>query len=318
MTPQSIAVALAATLLTGLFGGWLFRERTTGRHWSFAVAAAIGLLLFRATSVDDLLGNLIPASALGWVPWIALSVAGVQTIAHQRVRTACAFALGFAIPLRLLWGSVYLGESNPSPAVLIAIAAWTLAIGFAIGINKPAAKGRLSLQVFGWALLIASSTCVIAATGSITYAVAIGVIGVAIVGNLLGASRLPLQGAAIVICIIGLSVAFSEMPLPLGMLLIAGALVVSYMGQEGASSAKWSKSIHVAAHAAMVFVAVFAMSKVIAPSDEYGGYESDARSVVDDIDPAQRSLLNDDSTRRPPVDATDQKAMPDPFAGFEP
>jgi hypothetical protein len=220
--------------------------------------------------------------------------------------------------LRLLWGSVYLGESNPSPAVLIAIAAWTLAIGFAIGINKPAAKGRLSLQVFGWALLIASSTCVIAATGSITYAVAIGVIGVAIVGNLLGASRLPLQSAAIVICIIGLSVAFSEMPLPLGMLLIAGALVVSYMGQEGASSAKWSKSIHVAAHAAMVFVTVFAMSKVFAPADEYGGYESDAGSVVDDIDSSQQSSRTSGSTRHPPDDATDQESMPDPFAGFEP
>jgi drug/metabolite transporter (DMT)-like permease len=85
MTPLSIAIALAVTLLTGLAGGWLFRERTTGRHWSFAVAATIGLFLFRASSVDDLFGNLIPASALGWVPWIALSVAGVQTIAHQRV-----------------------------------------------------------------------------------------------------------------------------------------------------------------------------------------------------------------------------------------
>ena len=54
MTPQSNAIELAATLLTGLLGGWLFRERTTGRNWSFAVSAAIGLLLFRASSVDDL------------------------------------------------------------------------------------------------------------------------------------------------------------------------------------------------------------------------------------------------------------------------
>lgn len=318
MTPESIAIALAATVLTGVFGGWLLRERTTGTHWSFALAAAIGLLLFRASSVNDLFGNLIPASALDWVPWIALSVAGVQTIAYQRVRIACAFALGFAIPLRLLWGSVYLGETIPGPAVLIAIAAWSLTIGFAIGINKPAAKGRLSLQVFGWALLIASSTCVIAATGSITYAVAIGVIGVAIVGNLLGASRLPLHSAAVVICIIGLSVAFSEMPLPLGVLLTASTLAVSYIGQEGVSSAKWGKSIQVATHAAMVCVAVFAISKLIAPSDEYGGYESDAGSVVDDIDSAQQTSLTNGSTRQPPDDAMDQEAMPDPFAGFEP
>ena len=318
MTPLSIAIGLAVTLLTGLAGGWLFRERTTGRHWSFAVAAAIGLLLFRASSVDDLFGNLIPASALGWVPWIALTVAGVQSIAYQRVRIACALVLGFAIPLRLLWGSVYLGEANPGPAVLTAIAAWSLAIGLAISINKPARNGRLSLHVFGWALLIASSTCVIAATGSITYAVAIGVIGVAIVGNLLGASQLPLHSAAVVICVIGLSVAFSEMPLPLGVLLIASALAVSYLGQEGAPSAKWGKSIQVAAHAAMVCVAVFAISKVIAPSDEYGGYESDAGSVVDDLGSAQQTSLSDGSTRRLPGDATDQKAMPDPFAGFEP
>lgn len=318
MTPLSIAIGLAVALLTGLAGGWLFRERTTGRHWSFAVAAAIGLLLFRASSVDDLFGDLIPASALGWVPWIALSVAGVQTIAYQRVRIACEFALGFAIPLRLLWGSVYLGETIPGPAVLIAIAAWSLTIGFAIGINEPAAKGRLSLQVFGWALLIASSTCVIAATGSITYAVAIGVIGVAIVGNLLGASRLPLHSAAVVICIIGLSVAFSELPLPLGGLLIASTLAISYLGQEGAPSAKWGKSIQLAAHAAMVCVAVFAISKVAAPSDEYGGYESDAGSVVDDLGSSQQTSRTDGSTRQPPSDATDQEAMPDPFAGFEP
>jgi hypothetical protein len=318
MTPLSIAIGLAVALLTGLAGGWLIRERATGTHWSFAVAAAIGLLLFQTSSVGELFGNLIPASALGWVPWIALSVAGVQMIAYRKVRIVCALVLGFAIPLRLLWGSVYLGEANPGPAVLTAIAAWSLAIGLAISINKPAANGRFSLQVFGWALLIASSTCVIAATGSITYAVAIGVIGVAIVGNLLGASRLPLQSAAVVICVIGLSVAFSEMPLPLGVLLIASALAVSYLGQDGAPSVKWGKSIQVAAHVALVCVAVFAISNVVAPSDEYGGYESDAGSVVDDLGSAQQTSLSDGPTRRPPSDATDEEAMPDPFAGFEP
>jgi hypothetical protein len=204
------------------------------------------------------------------------------------------------------------------PAILIAIAAWSMAIGFAIATNKPAANGRLSTHVFGWALLIASSTCVIGATGSITYAVATGVIGVAIVGNLLGASRLPLQGSAMVICLVGLSAAFSEMPLPLGTLLIASALVVSYMSQEGASSANWSKSIHVTACAAVVFVAVFAMSKAFAPSDEYGGYESDMGSVVDDIDSVQQPSPTDGSIRPPPDSAADSESMPTPFAGFEP
>jgi hypothetical protein len=144
MTPQSIAIALAATLLTGLIGGWLLRERTTARHWSFAMSAAIGFLLFQASSVDDLFQNLVPASALGWVPWIVLSTAAVQTISHDRLRIACAFVLGFVIPLRLLWGSVYLSEANLGPPVLAAIAAWSLAVGFAITMNKPAPKGRHS------------------------------------------------------------------------------------------------------------------------------------------------------------------------------
>ena len=317
MTPLSIAIALVATLLVGLAGGWQFRDQPTGRLWAFAASAATGLLLFQASNSSDLFENLVPASALGWVPWLALCVVGVQAIAHDRLRATLAFALGFAIPLRLLWGSVYLTEANLELPVLVAIAVWGLAIGSAIAMKDPAPKGRINIHVFGWALLIAVTTLAIVVSGSITYAAATGVIGVAVVGNLLGASRLPLQGAAIVICIIGLSVAYSEMPLGLGMLLITSVLVVSYKSQEGASAANWSKSVHVAAMAPIVGVAVITMSKFLTPVGEYGGYGSVDSSVADVVDAVHHESLTDDSIP-PPVNSMKQEPMPGPFSGFEP
>lgn len=318
MTPQSITIALAVTLLAGLVGGWWYREQASGRLWSFAISAAMGLLLFQASSSSDLLHNLVPASALGWVPWIALCVAGVQAIAHGRLQIASAIVLGFGIPARLLWGSVYLSEANLEPPVLVAIAGWALALGLAITTNGPAPQGRLNVHVCGWALLIASTAMAIAASGSITYSVATGVIGVAVVGNLLGASRLPLQGAAVVICIIGLSVAYSELPLALGVLLIASTLVVAYKSQEETSAAKWSRAIHATALASIVGVAVFAMSKFFSPAEGYSGYGSSAGSVVDDVDAAHHESPTDSSKWLPPVDAMEPESMPDPFAGFEP
>ncbi len=320
MTPQSIAIALAATLLTGLLGGWLFRERTTGRNWSFAVSAAIGLLLFRASSVDDLFRDLVPTSAVGWLPWVCLSVAGLWAMTHEKLRVTSAFVLGLVIPLRLLWGSVYLSEPNLSLTVLVAFAAWSLAIGTAIAMRKPAPKERFSVHVFGWALLIGSSVCVIATTGSITYAVATGVVGIAVVANLFGASRLPLQGAAVLICLIGLSVAFSEMPLSLGTLLIASAMAISYVSQEGILSMKWSKSIRIAAHATLVCVAAFAISKLFASSSEHGGYEASASQIVDEVDSTPKSLFEAIGSSIAPVakDVIDPEPMPDPFAGFDP
>jgi len=322
MSPRSVAISLAVTLLVALFGGWLSRERATARQWSFAVSAAMGLLLYRVPSVDALFQHLVPASAAGWLPWIALCVACVHTIAHDRLRVVVALALGLVIPWRLLWGSIYLGEANVEAATLLVIALWSLAIGGAIAMGGSAAKGRFRVHVISWALSIASSACAIAATGSITYAIAMGVIGVAVLGTLLGASRLPSSGAPVVVCLIGLSVAFSELPLPLGMLLIGCTLVVATLSQESrwVPAGKWGKSLHVVVQGAMVCAMLFAILKLFVPAENYGGYPSvagEAGTVRPSL-PANnvsRPLEESEATESMP-DESDPS--PDPFAGFGP
>ena len=90
------------------------------------------------------------------------------------------------------------------------------------------------------------------------------------------------------------------------------------MGQEEASSAIWSKSVQVAAQVAMVCVAVFSASKIIAPTNEYGGYESDAGAVVHSVEPEQQTPFTNDTSRQTEGNTTDEETMPDPFAGLEP
>ncbi|TWU55877.1 hypothetical protein [Rubripirellula reticaptiva] len=317
MTPSSIAIAMSVTLLTGLLGGWLASERATARNWSLAMSVAIGLFLFRVSNFGDLFDELIPTSGIGWLPWIALAVVSVQTIAHTQLRIISAVVLGFAISLRLLWGSVYLGAASPSVGVLFAIAAWSLSIGAAIVINQPAAQGRLSTNVISWAILVASSVGVIVTTGSVTYAVAAGVVGIAVLANLLGASRLPVQGTAILVCLIGLSVAFSETSVWIGIVLVAAALAISYLSQEGSPERKSSRLVQLAIRIPLIFISAFPVTRLLAPSDDYAGYDLAPGEVAKDVITVQPSSPLGQSADSPTVEVSDSAAMPDPFAGFQ-
>jgi len=307
MTPQSIATGLAVTLLTGLVGGWIFRERAIGRNWAFAFSSAIGLVLFRASSVEEIFAVLTPTSAIGWLPWICLAIAGVKTISYSTLRLVGAIALGVGISVRLLWGSIYLSKPSLDFVVLGLIVLWAMASGTAIAISRPAAPGRFNASVLGWVILIACSSCVVGLTGSITYAV-----------HLMGSGRVPIQGAATLVILVGLSVAFSETPLVLGLLLIVCALAISIFSQEEVWDSKWSQSVWVAANATLFCVAVFAVIKLLDSQDEKSGYEPYFSGSATDEVPTQRLPATDSPVAPQSEDAPNEELPLDPFSGFLP
>ncbi|MEN0110083.1 MAG: hypothetical protein AAF805_05120 [Planctomycetota bacterium] len=188
--PAGDRVAWPVAVAAGVVAGWWGLEAQGG-------AASIGEWFGRLPGVAKL--ALSPAVANHWLP-SAVIVAAVVGVLAGRCRVAATLAaligvtLAVAIPVRLLWGSVYLlsewtrGEAIArlgALGVAIALGGWLLTRRSAgspseeRGASGTVRAVLLAVTAFGLAIVLATS-------GSLSYARLAGVLVAAISGATLG------------------------------------------------------------------------------------------------------------------------------------
>lgn len=244
MTPSSIGIALVVALLSGGVGGWLQRERVQARSLAFAASVAIGLVLVRSSSAADFFAQWIPTTGIHWVPWICLAI-GVARCVPKRLFLALVLFLGVAAPVRLLWGSVYLRDATQLQSTLPALSVWVVFLTAAISMREAPLPRRATWQSTGWGLLFLSAALAIASYGSVTYAIATGVVATAALGHLLGSRRFPMEASWPLLLLLGLSVAYAELPFFFATLL--GLTAVAFVWSSAATKSSNSTTVDPAA-----------------------------------------------------------------------
>jgi hypothetical protein len=134
-------------------------------------------------------------------------------IRQASFRVVAALVLAAFVPMRLLWGSVYFRPDHLSASVVLCVVPWFAVLAVSLLFVDEVPQKRMSWRTFVWGAGIAVTAATIASTGSLTYGAATGVCGVATLGVLLSASRIPNLAAFPIVCLIGLSTSYSELPI---------------------------------------------------------------------------------------------------------
>ena len=225
MTTISIAAGFTAALFCGLLSGRSLRGFRAGHAVAIAISIAVGLTLLQASSPQYVLRFVRPKVALDWLPLACLFAAGVITIPSGRIRVTLGIMLALLIPVRFLWGSVYLQPGELEARTLISLAIWSMALAAPIVLPLSELAARNSWKTAVWIFATAVTGILIAGSGSLTYGAAAGVCGLAMLGILLSASQISNLVALPLICLIGLSASFAELPIT-----IAGLMQLAWIG----------------------------------------------------------------------------------------
>ena len=238
MTPQSVGVAYVATILVGVMAGWLLHrfvahgkpDSTWPVAITFTVAAVAGLVLFQASKLVDAARVLAPATAVDWLPIITIAALPLVWVKPNGARWFIAIMMAIAIPIRLLWGSIYFRDLSNEPwtqstGLLVAIAAWVIGLAIALAASPATPRRRFDANALAWGISIAATALVIAMSGSFLYGAAVGVIGLGVVVTLMVLGRLPTIASVPIVVLIGLSAAYSELPIG-----IAVGLLIAWIG----------------------------------------------------------------------------------------
>lgn len=135
MTPVSITVSGAAALLCGLIGGRCLRGFRGGNAKAHAIAAVVGRTLLRTTLRADPGRIIQPQVASDWLPLFCILVAGYTIIRPWGYRAAFRILLAVLMPIRLLWGSVYLPSEHWEGSIFPGLAAWSAALAVPVFVN---------------------------------------------------------------------------------------------------------------------------------------------------------------------------------------
>lgn len=315
MTPQSIGIAFLIAAVTAIVAGFAFRGRRWRSDLTFACGSIVGLVFMRASKPADLWQSLRPSVALDWLPWFGLAAVaiavGTKPLSMWRWASATVFAV--AVAGRSLWQSIYMRDLTSSPIgdnaiTIVCIAGWIALLLISLAPSADAPPKRFSASVIAWATAVACTAIVIAMTGSLTYAAAVGTIAIAVLATLLVTGSLPTIAGVSVIALIGLSVAFSELPPTIATLLALGivGLVASTKTTETSSPrSQWYRwpSVALASVATTIVVAGQLKTEDQAPA----GYS---------ITPTQTQPPTQTSPSETPPQKTPPGEMPDPFGGM--
>lgn len=232
MTPHSLGAAFVSTALVGGLVGCMISRKRMASEIAFAVSFLVGVAVLQCSRPEDLFRPLRPSVAADWLP-MTVGLALVAVTITRRLspyRIGAAVLLAAAATIRLLWGSVYLRDVSFETAaanagVLGLVASWGIAMCVVLAVQRPAAPKRFDGSVVAWALATGLTAATITLTGSITYGALTGVVGVAALTSVVACGRLPVLAAIPVVSLVGLSVAFSEMPVAL-----AAAILLAWFG----------------------------------------------------------------------------------------
>lgn len=225
MTAVSIVAGGLAALCCGLLGGRCLRNFRAGSAMALALAVAVGLLMLQTSKGSDLLRGLQPKVASDWLPLFAILAASCMLIQPTSYRVGYGILLAILMPVRLLWGSIYLPSETIDLAVLLRITVWSAALAVAVLLTNDQPARLISWKTAVWGIAVAGTAALITLSGSLTYGVATGVCGLATLSVLIATSRIPNIAAVPVICLIGLSASFSEL-----LLSTAGLLLLAWIG----------------------------------------------------------------------------------------
>lgn len=211
MTTTSIVVAFTAALLCGLIAGFGFRKMPRGETWALSCAVALGLSLLQMSALRDLFRPLQPKVAMDWLPGMIFLATACSVLRQDHYRWTLAILLALLVPIRLLWGSVYMQLDSLSVPLGIAFGAWKISLAVAMGLPNVDRNRGLSWNAGGWALMYVCVSISVMMSGSLTYGAASVTCGFAALGVLLSTGLIPGLAAVPLVCLIGLATAFSEL-----------------------------------------------------------------------------------------------------------
>lgn len=328
MTTASMVAGFLTAFFSGLLAGRCLRSFRAGNAVAFAVAVTAGLLALHASNTSDLLRVIQPKVASDWLPLLSILAACCVLIPATSYRIGCGLILAIAIPVRLLWGSIYLPSESFGVAGWLCIAAWAATLAVSVLLVNDQSVRRMSWKTAVWGLAVAGTTAVITLSGSLTYGATTGVCGLATLSVLIATSQISNIAAVPVICLIGLSAAFSELPVP-----IAGALMLAWIGVLFVDRMTMPRFTGVL-RGAVVSVLIAAVSVTIVRVIEsqetadistsgYGSFSSDLSVETFDKSDAGQSTheATDESARgksqTQPESGDMKRDKFDPFEGFE-
>jgi hypothetical protein len=205
--------------------------------------------------------------------------------------------------------------------MIACVIAWLACLFAVMVLSAPAHQKRLTTSALAWAITIAISAIVVAMTGSLTYAAAIGIVGVAALATLLVSGSLPIIAAVPTVALIGLAAAFSELPIGIASLLLP--CWVGLVASSAGSETNWSPTSQgvrwpaVAMACGAVAIVGGRMATQDAEDSGYGNVSNDYgddTSILGEPMDQPDSEPNDESNNQPSRSAAGQ--MPDPFGGM--
>lgn len=327
MTPVSIAAGFAAALFCGLLSGRSLRGFRAGHAVSVAISIAAGLVLLQASSPGAVMRFVQPKVALDWLPLTCLLAAGVFLIPSGRIRVTLGKMLALLIPVRFLWGSVYLQPGELEARVLISMVIWSMAMAVPLIFPETGLAGRKSWHTVVWIFATVVTAIVIACSGSLTYGAAAGVCGLAMLGVLLSASQISNLAAVPLLSLIGLTASFAELPISTaGLMLLAWIAVLlgdRITGPRLLVATRISAACALLAAVTMTIVRVTDAGEASATLDTaYGSSSETSSAELSDLEsltaPSTDSVntVGQQTSSGPPSQSTIEGSE-DPFAGID-
>ncbi len=274
MTLFSLAVAMMIALVIGLLMGRLLAKFRAGDAVAVAVAAAVGLVVLHASDGMDVLRVVRPRSAMDWLPAFCLVAAAIVRLSNRRYRIPLATGLAILIPIRLLWGSAYFRADQLDGATMISIAVWMAAFAVVMFVPYRQQPGRFTWDVAAWAIAVVLVAMTVTMSGSLTYGASVGVVGISILAVLISTANVPTVAAVPLVALVGISAAYSELPLGVATALLIGICGLCLLRIESVS--KWTTMLRVGSMATLLLgssltVAQFA-DEISSTQTESGGY----------------------------------------------
>lgn len=321
-------VSIAAGFLTALFGGLLLgrflRNVRSGNTMAFALALTAGLLVLQTSRASDVLRVVQPRVASDWLSVFTILAASCMLIRPAGYRVGCGVILALSIPIRLLWASIYLPSESFDFIIWLCITTWSAALALSVLLKTEKTIQRISGETVAWGIALAGTTSAIIMSGSLTYGAMTGICGVAALSVLISTSQIPNIAAVPVVCLIGLSAAFSELSVS-----TAGLLLLSWIGlllADRITNLRGAGKLRAVA----VFVLILTVSATFArltgvpgeaaPSNSgYGDFDSDLSVGTRSESGAGQSTNESDRGASPKKsDSTGMKlGGSDPFEGLE-
>lgn len=240
MNFTSIALAFLTAAIVSNAVGLASRRcsrpfQETGFVWSIALTLAIAIPIPLSSSLTDLIRAIRPREAIDWLSFLLLGLAMFQTLAISKPRWFWLWiALGavscVAIAARMLYGGVHfragtISWSGPAWSIL-----WggTISLLWFLGTRSGA---RLSWPMgITWLMTLGAISASLAMSGSIVYGAISGLIFVSSLFGWIGSAKLGTFAAVPATVLIGLGIAYAEMPFGVGGLLTSSLLLLSSGG----------------------------------------------------------------------------------------